>query len=432
MPNSRSAFILILAAAFCPPGSAQVFEGRLTNTRISSVPQLVVGALGAQSSAGLPQITSDLGATLAPSLSASALATPQVSLQLSPLPVLSQTTPAAAPVLPPAVLQTAAPSMKISAVADAVTPALQTLQAPDLKGEDAASAAERVMSPVLGQTRESLPLAVSEPTPAPLAPVPALLTKSRGGPLLKQVSFSEEISAQHQSLFQETLTRRKAGWTRQLAAMGVKLEGPVAPVVTVRSAKDIAKGTKVEFTADWNQGEMHVGAFKAIVTLKNVDPELRRLPAPEPAKERQLRLRFKKTILAKVGGIDMESQVTDPDIASYLESKGLRLLSKGWDGYYTVAVTGRDQADAVARGISGTGIVLYATPLTFTVPEANQIQIVFKKSTVRSFGGLNVETSVDETKIGTLLRDKGLRVLSIDRDGIYTVGAEGLRSESVV
>jgi hypothetical protein len=417
MTRSRSAFAFILAATLCAPGSAQVYEGRLAGANISPVPQIALGALGAQLVTGMPGVTGGLRATLAPSLSASAWTAPavrtsvrpapaelpipqapQVSLKLSEVPLLPQT-----PVVMQSPLasapQAAAPSMKVSAVADAVAPALQALQAPDLKGEDAAYAAERAMSPVLGKTQESLPLAVAMPDQTPAAPA-----KLRGSPLLQKVGFAPEVSAQHQDLLLETLTRRKAGWTRGLAAMGVKLDGPTAPVVTVRAARDMAKGAKVEYTFDWMQGETHVGSFKAYVTVKNLNPELRRGAAPEPAKERQIRMRFKK------------NAATDADIAAYLEAKGLRLLSKGWDGYYTVSVTGQDQADALARDISGMDIVLYATPVSFSVPEASQVQIVFKKS------------SVSETEIGELLRAKGLRVLSIDRDGLYTVGAQDLQA----
>ena len=440
MIRSRSAFAFILASALCAPASAQVYEGRLTGANISPVPQITLGALGAQLVTGMPGITGGLRATLAPSLSASVLAAPQVVLKLAPVPILPQTPViTAAPVLTPAAPQAAAPSMKVSAVADAVAPSLQALQAPDLKGEDAASAAERAMSPVLGEAQESLPLSVSEPAtgkgPSSLQAQGVLRSpegiKLRGSPLLRKVGFAPEVSAQHQNLLLETLTRRKAGWARGLAAMGVKLDGPTAPVITVRAARDTAKGAKVEYTFDWMQSETHVGSFKAYVTVKNLNPELRRGAAPEPAKERQIRMRFKKTVLAYVGGLNVESQVTDADIAAYLEAKGLRILSKGWDGYYTVAVTGQDQADSVARDISGAGIVLYATPVAFTVPEANQVRIVFKKSTVRSFGGLNVETSVSETEIGELLRAQGLRVLAIDRDGLYTVGAQDLQAAAM-
>jgi hypothetical protein len=404
MTGPRSAFALILAVVLCPPGSAQVFEGRLTAADISLVPQSALGVSGSRSAAGLPRMTEGLRATLIPSLFPTPMAAPQVALTPPEVPLLPQTPVAAegpilTPVAPEAAPQTAAPAMKVSAVADAVAPGLNALRSPDVKGEDAASAAEQIMSPVLGKTQGAASLAVSEPAQEQAVPSKAAHAGLRGSPLLNRIGFSEGVPAQHQSLFQETLTRRKAGWTRQLAAMGVKLDGPLAPILTVRSSKDIAKGTKVEFTIDWNQGETHVGAFKAVVTLKNVDPDLRRLPAPEPAKERQIRIRFNKSALA-------------PDIDSYLERKGLRLLSKSWDGDYTVATTGRDQADALARDISGTGIVLSATPVSFSVPESDQVQIVFKKD--------------HEDGIGLLLRRMDLRVISIDREGLYTVGAQGL------
>ncbi|MBI5242016.1 MAG: hypothetical protein HY926_16200 [Elusimicrobia bacterium] len=391
---------LILASGLC----AQVYEGRLSTVRASAVPQVSLGALGARLATAPPSLTGSLSATLTPVLAAPALPALQIAPALS------------AAVLPRTPLvSAAAPSMNISAVSEAVAPALQALKAPELKGEAAAATAEQVMSQVLGPhaaADDPAEIAASKPAPAP---APAKRAKPKGPPLLSQVAFADGVAQAHRDLLIETLTRRKAGWIRQLAAVGVKLAGPVAPAVAVSAARDIAKGTKVEFTVDWTQSETHLGSFKAVVNLKTLNAELRRLPAPEPPKEKQIRMRFKKTVMADADGVNVEVKVTEEDIAGFLEEKGLRLLSKGWDGTYTVSVA-----------LSGKGIVLYATPVTFTVPETDQVQIAFKKSAVRSFGGINAETSVDESEIGKLLSDRGLRVLSIDRDGAYTVGAAGL------
>ena len=382
----RQTLAATLAAALCAPASAaQTTQGRLSGARTSAVPQVTLGALGARLVVGTPGLAGAPGLSLIPTLAAPALSAPLVAPGL-----------AAAPIAAPA--PQATPSMKVSAVSEAVAPAIQALQAPGLKGEGSAAAAESMMAPVVGKAAQGsdAPVAAPEQTAPQAAGV-----KLRGAPVLTKVSYAPEVSAQHQQILTESLTRRKAGWIRGLATMGVKLEGPVAPAVTVKAAKDVAKGTKVEYTMEWNQGETRVGSFKAYITLKNANPELRRGVAPEPAKEQQIRVRFKKDAPAA-------------DIEAFLESQGLRLLSKGWgNGYYRVSVTGGDGADAKASGLSRSGLVLYATPETFAVPQARQVQLVFNKD-------------AGEDQIAAALAAHGLRVLSLDYYGNYTVGAEDL------
>jgi hypothetical protein len=392
----RQTLAATLAAALCAPASAQTYQGRLNAAKVSAVPQVTLGALGARLVIGTPGLASGLGATLTPTLSAPSLSAPLISPALAAAPVLPQTL---VPITAPA--PQAAASMKVSAVAEAVAPAIQALQAPGLKGEGAAAAAESVMSPVIGKSVQGSPSAAAAPEQTSPSAPKAASVRLRGAPVIQGLSYAAEVSAEHQALLAESLTRRKAGWTRGLAAMGLKLDGPVKPQVTVKSAREIAKGAKVEYTLEWNQGETRVGAFKAIVARKDAQPELRRGVAPEPAKEKQIRVRFKKDAPAA-------------DIEAFLESLGLRLLSKGWgDGYYRVSVTGQDQADAKARGLSRSGLVLYATPETFAVPQARQVQLVFKKD-------------AGEDRIASALAAHGLRVLSLDYYGNYTVGAEDL------
>ncbi|MDD5629922.1 MAG: hypothetical protein PHU21_12710, partial [Elusimicrobia bacterium] len=433
--TNRALFIAILAANVPLAGSfaeAQTVRTAVPGRAASPVMPVAPGA-GGVSGAGMSlSVLKSMDLRLAaPSLQAVPSLTPVVQAApiVSALPsAVLLAAPAAAPGAPLTPAQAAsAQSERLEAFSQAAAPIITTAQDAKSGSETSKDAAARLLEPSLPAPADDAAVPASVPAgPAKAAPV-----KLRGAPLLKNVAFAPEVTAAQQALFTETLTRRKAGWTRGLAAVGVKLDGPSAPKFTVRAAKELAKGAKVEFTVDWKQSETKLGAFKAVVTVKNAAPELRRLSAPEPAKELQIRVRFKKSVLADVGGINVEAKVTDADIEAYLESRGLRLLMKGWDGYYTVSVTGNAQADAVAREISGAGIVLYATPVTFSVPEANQVQIVFKKSTVRNFGGLNAEVAVDETEIGSLLREKGLRVLAIDRDGLYTVGAEGLSAASM-
>ncbi|MBI4679219.1 MAG: hypothetical protein HY748_16715 [Elusimicrobia bacterium] len=384
------------------------------------VPRLRFGELGA----GLAR-----GAVLAapsPGVSVPGIAAPSVLPLAEPLAL-----PSAAP--DQAVPDKADGSTveKLSRISEDIQPDLQALAEPSLKDEGSQTAGERIMAAVLGQGIQALPgLELSPAQDGAPAAVPAEQSKElksrKSSPLLRSVSYSPGIPAESRALFQETLSRRKAGWSTQLKTMGLDLQGKIAPILTVTASRDIAKGEKVEFTVGWNQGETRVGAFKAVVTRKNLNPDLRRLPAPMPPKERILRLRFNKTILADMGGIKVEAQVTDHDISKFLEDNGLRGLQKSWEGWHEVAVTGSMQADAVARDLSGRGIVLYATPVALSLPKANRLRIVFKKTTVRDFGGLRVETAVREDEIGAFLRQKGLRVLEVDRDGVWTVGAEGL------
>jgi hypothetical protein len=385
----RQTLAATLAAALCAPASAaQTTQGRLSGARTSAVPQVSLGALGARLIVGTPGLVGAPGLSLIPTLAAPALSAPLVAPGL-----------AAAPIAAPA--PQAAPSMKVSAVSEAVAPALQALQAPGLKNEGSAAAAESMMSPVIGKSAQGSDAPVAAPEQASPSAPKAAGVKLRGAPVLRGISYAAEVSAEHQALLDESLTRRKAGWTRGLAAMGLKLDGPVKPQVAVKSTRELAKGAKVEYTVEWNQGETRVGAFKAVVARKDAQPELRRGVAPEPAKEKQIRVRFKKDAAAA-------------DIEAFLESRGLRLLSKGWGaGYYRVSVTGQDQADAKARSLSASSLVLYATPETFALPQDRQVQLVFQKD-------------AGEEQIASALAAHGLRVLSLDYYGNYTVGAEDL------
>lgn len=430
---TRSSFWLIpLATLAALPARSAVLTNSKTpvnSSFIQAIPALRVNGLGSGLARGaaltapvsilsLPGVAAPSVFTLSAPNADLALPTPAIAPAVAP--VVAAAAPNLSPALTPAPEGTGpgAAASKLIAISQSVAPELKAIAEPSLQGEGSQAAGERVMSAVLDQQVQALPgveLAPAEDGALSAASGSAPSAKGRKtSPLLKKVSYSSEIPAESRSLFQETLSRRKASWIRQLGAVGVKLIGPVEPVLSVRSSKDLLKGEKVEFIVDWTQGETHIGSFKAVVTRKNLNAELRRLPAPEPPKEKQIRVRFKKTTVINVGGIRMESQVSDDYIASYLEKKGLRLLSKGWEGDYLVSVTGADKADAVSREISGTGIVLYATPAAFTAPESEQVQVMFKK------------TSVSEDEIGGLLAEQGLAVLKLDRDGTYTVGAEGI------
>ncbi|MFH1724360.1 MAG: hypothetical protein ABII00_07040 [Elusimicrobiota bacterium] len=237
------------------------------------------------------------------------------------------------------------------------------------------------------------------------------------------VSFADGVSEEHKALFEETLRRRKASWYRSLADLGVRLNGPLAPTLTVRAAKEAAHAGGVAFTVDWEQGPTHLGSFQATVQRRDAKARLRRLPPPPAPEEKQITMRFNKSIMVDVGGLNVEQEVGETHIAEFLESQGLRLLNKNWQGYYTVAVTGEASADAVAWGISGRGIVLYATPLKADIPKEDQLIITFKETTVMGRGP-RVAVRVEDRNVAEALRTNGLQVLESDRDGTYRVGVK--------
>jgi hypothetical protein len=300
-----------------------------------------------------------------------------------------------------------------------IAPALARLASPNLGAEDSSAAAENMLAPILGRGRTA-DLSVPTPqdhTPAPPRRLPALApSKAKGSPLLSQISFAQGVAAEHQALLQETLSRRKAGWTRGLTAVGIDLNRP-APVLTVRSAKVIEKGKKVTFVVDWTQGRTRLGAFQASVSLKDLQPAIWRLQPPPVPQELQIKLRFRNT-------------ATETDIAQFLETHNLRQLYKNSDGHI-VAVTGDDQSEAVARAISGQGPVLFASPAALKLPAANQLRIVFKQSIPHKHKDdqPRLETETSEAAIADILHSRGLRVLAMDRmTNVWTVGAKGLDS----
>ena len=447
---NRISILLAAAIAAGPAQAAQIMTGRVSGavSPVAVIPQYAAIGASANMALGLPQLGSSLKA-VSPSV---ALSAPSVIPQsgLPALPAAAPSVQAAVSVAPQAAPSVQAPAagrllpaaqplsgsgQGLSQLSASMAPDLQALQAAELQGESARGIGERIMSPILGRSQgfDSVtadPAGGSAPAAGGLSRTPgsrlAPSSRARQAPLLSNLGFSETVSAEHQSLLLETLSRRKAGWTRGLSAAGIKLAGPVAPVLSVRSSRAISQGTKVEFTVEWTQGPTHVGAFRAVIALKNLEPEVRRLAEPQPPKESQLRIRFKKTTVTDAGGVVTEVTITDEEISRFLEKKGLRVLTKGWDGFYGVSVTGNAQADAVARELSGQDMVLFATPATWTVPETSQLRLVFKKTTVRQVGKAMVETQVSEDEVGALLRQQGLRVLSLGRDGVYVVGAEGL------
>lgn len=360
-PSRRVFSIVMLSSLAAPACAAQIFRGTLDGTGSVAAPLAPLAPLGV------------------------------VFAPLTALNAQAAYSPLAAPALIPPAAALAAPQAsapKISAAADAagmagaVQTELKELSKPDLSGEDARASADRLMENIIGR-----------------GAAPSKRAKSGVQPLLTGVAFADGVTASQRELFQESLGRRKAAWTRGLTSQGLKLNAPEAPSLTLTvSAAQNHGANAVRYVVDWTQGEIHVGRFHAWIPVKSPTPNLTKSPAPLPPAEKQITLRFK------------ESAKTN--IQAFVESQGLRFLSKTWEGIVTAAVTGTDDADEVSRRLTGLGPVLYAAPASFTAPEANRFQLVFK-------------TSAGQDRIGAVLREHGLRVVSVHR-GVYTVGAAGL------
>jgi len=330
-----------------------------------------------------------------------ALAAQPLSADAIPLPAAQRAAVKAGSLAVPITVRAAvkAEATRLKDFSAAIAPELKAIRQTAASAESARSAADDIFSEHRGGGSVSAaaapalrPSGLSKPAAA-----------GRYAPAVSRVKFSENVLAEHQALFWESLKRRKAGWSRELARMSVRLDGPVAPELTVRSAEALkgASAGKVAFTVDWKQGETHMGSFRAIIPAAKLSPDLRRLADPPAPEEKQLTLRFKKNAA---------------EIEKFLDDHGLRLLSKGYDGVYRVAVTGKETAASTARALSGDGIVLYAAPVQLSMPEERQLRVVF----IDAKG----ESSASETRIGDLLREAGLTVLETDRDGVWRLGLE--------
>lgn len=313
-----------------------------------------------------------------------------LSLGLPALPSLPS--PAAAPALVAPQAPAAAASESLSVISQAIAPDLARASDARQSGEASSGSAERVMAALLGPTRK--------PTAAVNAATPAA-APGRKAPLVSDVVFAPSVTPEQQARFTESLTRRKAGWSRGLAQVGIKLAGPVAPQLSVREVKEVLRGgvlTETVYTVDWSQGRTHLGSFRAAVAAKDPAPKIRSLGAPAAAPEQRLRIRFR-------------AEVTPAEIEAFLEEHQLRSLGRSYKNEVAAAVTGEDKADEVSRALSARGIVLYATDDAFKPADARQLTVRFKRG-------------ADDAEIQQVLRDNGLRVLSIGYDGEYVLGVE--------
>lgn len=296
-------------------------------------------------------------------------------------PALPAPTPA---LLAPAVLPAAAPApvqATLAGVQAAAAPALQALSAPSVSGAAAYGAGISLEAALTGR-------------PAAAA-VNAALPTARSAPAVSGVAYARGVTKAQRAVLTESLTRRKAGWFRGLAAMGVRLDGPEAPALKVTKAEALKAGTA--FEVSWTQGRTGAGAFRVTVPAKDPAPEFRRLAAPAPADAKVVVLRF--------------HGVSDAEVLAFLESKSLRVVSKGWgENPWTVAVTGRDRAAAVAKRLNGVGPVLSATAKAASFDAADQVLVAFVPGSPAA-------------ALAAAFRRHELTVLEKRQDGLWRLGA---------
>lgn len=335
-------------------------------------------------------------------VTAPTLAAPTLSLSA---PILA---PAfAAPRLTPVAAAAAAP-IAVPAAAQAqahAAPALEALAAPAPSAASAHAAGVTLEDALTGRRSYGAVFA------APAAPVNGALPTARSAPAVSGVSYARGVSKRHKAVLDESLRRRKAGWFRGLARMGVALDGPVAPKLKVTAAKDrssrtAAVVTAVEYTLSWTQGSIKSGSFRVVVPMKDPQPEFSRLAAPAIPAEKQVVLRVK-------------SGTPEAEARAFFEAQGLRVVARSYDGLWTVAVTGRYGAAAAARRLSGKGFVIYAAAKTASYAEADQVL-------VSPLPGLS------ETDLAALFSRYGLTVLEKTQDGPWRAGTAKGRSAKVL
>lgn len=355
------------------------------------------------------------------------LATPLLP-SLTPAPVLP---PAAVHILQPAAAlaasaqaapEQAVAAVTLKAVVSAAQPALDALKTPSVSGA-AAHAAGLTLEDALTGRRSAGAVSAS-----PVAPSASALPSARSAPAVSGVTYASAVSARHRAVLAESLRRRKAGWFRGLARMGVALAGPVAPTLKVLEAKDLSSKTAavvtgVAFTVQWTQGPARAGAFRVVVPVKDPEPELTRLADPAVPEARQLVLRMKSRVMDASGPVPVERAVTDAEVRAFLAAQGLRVVSRSYDGVWTAAVPGGQRAATVARRLSGRGLVLSAAPKTASFPEADQLLVAFKRRAVLEAVSARVETEVGDEAVAAALAGRGLTVLERTRDGLWRVGA---------
>lgn len=330
---------------------------------------------------------------LSPGLGAAALApsAPLLALPRLAAPVLPTLTPTAAalpnPVIPAAM--PAAAKATLEGVSVAAAPALQALAAPNVSGSAAHGVGVALEDALTGRRSAGAVFA------APSSAANAALPSARSAPAVSGVSYARGVTKAQRAVLDESLKRRKAGWFRGLARMGIELEGPAAPALKVTKAEALKAGTA--FTVEWKQGATKLGAFRVVVPTKDPEPEFRRLADPAPEDKKVLFLRFQ--------------DVPKADIRAFAAANGLRVVSRGYrDQPWTLAVTGRAQAAFVAKRLNGVGPVLSATAKAAVYAEADQLHVAFLPG-------------ASGAQFAAAFRRHELAVLERTQDGLWRLGA---------
>ncbi|MBI3300419.1 MAG: hypothetical protein HYZ75_19815 [Elusimicrobia bacterium] len=339
--------------------------------------------------------------TVTPALTVTA---PRLTVAPLALPAASLTPTLPAPAIVAVVAAQAAPAPLASFVQTqaAAQPALQALSVPNPSASGAHAAGVSLEDALTG--RKSIGAVFA----APVGPVNGI---GRSEPAVSGVSYAKDISARQRARLDESLRRRKAGWYRGLSRMGITLAGPESPKLKVvkaetLSSKGLAAVVVAEaFTVEWSQGRTRGGSFRVTVPAKDPEPEFRRLADPAVPDAAQVVVRFK-------------TGAADADIRAFLESQGLRVISRGYDGTWLAGVTGRAKPAAAAKRLLSDPLVLSAAAKLAAFAEADQALIAFR-------------AGADETALADALKRHKLTVLERTRDGLWRVGTPQGRADKV-
>ncbi|MFA6028318.1 MAG: hypothetical protein WC969_00555 [Elusimicrobiota bacterium] len=251
----------------------------------------------------------------------------------------------------------------------------------------------------------------------------------QGEPLLPRIAFPAGSTLAQRALLIESLSRRKAGWTRGLERSGLKLKDGQPEVTLLSMETRVSKRNPADYTVtyqlEWKLSETKLGRMKVTVNSLKLEPYVSTLPLPTPPKERQLLVRFKTRTLESAGGLSREISIGEKEIKALAETLGLRVLWHSYKGEYALAAPAGTDMAAAEEKLLASDLVVDARPAVFEVPAENQVKLVFKKNTRYGWGDVPLPHEVDDTVVAAILRSLGVRVLSVDF-GVWTVGAPKL------
>ncbi|MCX5788839.1 MAG: hypothetical protein NTX64_10095 [Elusimicrobia bacterium] len=291
----------------------------------------------------------------------------------------------------------AAQARRVERFSKAAAPELATAKDAKAGIESAGNAGSRLFDITAART-EGGEVPVGSPDATSAAP-----RLRRYAPLLTNVSYADGVAQEQKSLLGESISRRKAGWSQGLKRAGLDLAAG-QPAVSVLSAQTkVSKNNPADYTVtyqlEWKYSDTKLGRARVAINSLKLAPSIYALPLPEPPKERQLVVRF-------------NSQAPEADVRALAEQLGLRVLRHDYRGAYSLAAPESTDINAAERKLAESNIVLDARPAVFEVPAENQVRATFKKT-------------ASESDITAALRQAGLRVISVDYWGNWTLGAPG-------